>query len=156
MVGLFVCVTFDAFADEIFFNSPCIRALVNPFDFFDGIAKLIGCYQSPWAYWNNPLRFFMYVIGTNGLARFRLVGPHAKPEMAEKWLEMFTFPLPHPATGAALLVKLLWCAGLTNGDLVCLVRKHAVEPTLALALPFNQVAPGVLPSYRAKDTKKNQ
>ena len=72
--------------DAIFTKSPNLRALVNPFDFFDGLAKLIGCYQSPWAYIFRPLDFWRYMVGLNGLARYRMVGPHACPEQSEKWL----------------------------------------------------------------------
>lgn len=130
--------------ERIFTNSPNLRALVNPFDYFDGLAKLIGCYQSPWAYWNRPLDFWRYMVGLNGLARYRIVGPHACPKQSEEWLKRYTFPLPHPGSGVALLVKLFWCLGYTNGDFVVWLRRLGVEPTLALGLPFNGVAPSVL------------
>jgi len=126
--------------NALFTKSPHIRALVNPFDFFDGMAKLIGCHYSVWNYWYRPLFFFRY-LGGNHLARFRLIGPHSCHKQSEQWLDKFTFPLPHPGTGVALMVKLLWCLGVRSGDFLVELRSTGiVEPTMALAMPFNQVA----------------
>ena len=141
--------------NEIFHSSPNIRALVNPFDFFDGMAKLIGCYHSVWNYWNQPLAFFLYKCGLNGLARYRILGPHSKASDSERWLRQITFPLPHPGTGVALIVKLMWCLGFGSGDFVVELRKTGiVEPTLALAMPFNQVATRNLLFEEQEEQKK--
>lgn len=72
--------------DNMFCNSLAVRTVVNPTDYMDGLARLIGCYVSPASWLLNPHRLVVWLTCMSLPCRYRLVGPHANPSKAEKWL----------------------------------------------------------------------
>lgn len=121
--------------EALFVRSPQVRSLVNPCEYMDSLACLIGCFQSPWAYWNQPINLFRWVAGANLLARFRLVGPHAKPGMAREWLDKVTLPLPAPVVLFVMFWKLAFCVGLGTGDFIVDARtKWGIEVTKVIGI----------------------
>lgn len=132
--------------DEMFTLSKQIRSLVNPCDYMDEMARLIGCFQSPWAYWYHPLRFFFWNMGANFLARYRLVGPHAKPKLARAWLDEMNYPLPNPGIGFCLYWKIRYCLGYASGDFIVDARtKWGVEVTKAIGMGAPRATAAELP-----------
>jgi dimethylaniline monooxygenase (N-oxide forming) len=119
--------------NSIIRNSLKVRSCVQPTEYMDDLATLIGCCQSPWAYWYRPLRFLTHLVQLNCGARFRLVGPHADPKMAEEWLAKVPITVPVPAVLILSVHKVLHCLGLNSGDIMVDLRKWGVEATNVLA-----------------------
>jgi hypothetical protein len=114
-------------------NSLEVRSCVNPCEYMDDVAMLIGCYQSPWTYWYRPLKFLTWMVGLNCGARFRLVGPHANPRVASAWLSKIPITVPLPAVLILSVHKVLHCLGLNSGDIMVNLRQWKVEATNVLA-----------------------
>lgn len=134
----------------MFFNTPQVRTLVNPCEYMDDVAKLIGCYESPWRYWYQPVRYIKYLICQNVVARYRLTGPHAKAPMAREWLDRVTFPLPHAFLALPMFLKLAFTLGYNSGDFVVDIRALGLEATRVLALG----APTQADVERAQQSKR--
>jgi dimethylaniline monooxygenase (N-oxide forming) len=120
--------------DKLMYNSLSVRSCVNPCEYMDDVAEQIGCVPSPWMYWYNPLKFLDHLVALNCVARFRLVGPHAKPLMAKKWLDKIPITAPLPAVLILMVNKVLFCLGLSTGDIMIDLRKWNVEATWVLAI----------------------
>ena len=69
-----------------FHKSAGLRTLVNPLAYMDGLARLIGCWPNPLRYASRPGLFMRLQTCTDLACRYRLVGPHAAPRMAEQWI----------------------------------------------------------------------
>ncbi len=122
------------FENSLIYNSLEVRSTVNPCDYMDEVAKLIGCFPSPWMYWYRPLKFLDHLVAFNCVARYRLIGPHAKPKMAKAWLDSIPITTPLPAVLILMVNKLLFCLGLSTGDIMVDLRKWKVEATWVLAI----------------------
>src|SRR5262245_29867868 len=70
----------------MFYNSLNVRTVVNPTEWMDRMARLIGCYTHPLTLWNQPIIFMRWQICSSLPARYRLVGPGADPQRAWAWL----------------------------------------------------------------------
>lgn len=110
-----------------------VRSCVQPTEYMDDVATLIGCCASPWRYCHRPLRFLAHLLQLNCGARFRLVGPHAQPALAEAWLARIPITVPVPAVLILSVHKVLHCLGLNSGDVMVDLRKWGIEATNALA-----------------------
>jgi hypothetical protein len=120
--------------DKLMHNSLSVRSCVNPCEYMDDVAEQIGCVPSPWMFWYHPLKFLDHLVALNCVARFRLVGPHAKPLMAAKWLSKIPITAPLPAVLILMVNKVLFCLGLSTGDIMIDLRKWNVEATWVLAI----------------------
>jgi len=73
------------------FLSPDVRTLVNPVDFFEEMASLIGCKPSYiHTCVTDPMLFFNLMVGPIYPSRYRLVGPHAMASAREEVLSSGT------------------------------------------------------------------
>jgi len=123
----------EQYEDALIYNSIEVRSCVNPCEYMDAVARLIGCYRSHYYYALRPYRYMRWLSALNCAARFRLTGPHACPEQAEAWLDRIPITLPFPAVISLCVYKLASAVGLASGDLMLDLRKRKVEATWVLA-----------------------
>jgi dimethylaniline monooxygenase (N-oxide forming) len=69
-----------------FIHGQDTNILINFLDFNNALAQLIGCYCSPLRWILDPRFFLKWQITTHLACRYRMVGPHAKPELARRWI----------------------------------------------------------------------
>jgi dimethylaniline monooxygenase (N-oxide forming) len=115
--------------DAMFCNSLAVRTVVNPTDYMDSLARLIGCYVHPLRWWYNPRQYIRWLSAMSLPCRYRYVGPGANPQVAEEWnarrLTVFT---PQRVVMLSLW-KALYCLGVFSGDIFVDMRKLGVEVT---------------------------
>lgn len=103
--------------DSMFYNSLAVRTVVNPTDWMDSVAKLIGCYVSPLEFWWSPSRFLKWQICHCIPARYRLKGPHATPKEAQAWLDSTLTQLSTSQLLPLAVYRVLNTLGIGTGDL---------------------------------------
>ena len=96
------------YENELIHQSLAVRTCVNPCDFMDEVAKLIGCWPSPWRYVHRPFKFLTFLSALNAGARYRLVGPHAAPDVAEPFLDSIPITVPPPGVAWERRQETLW------------------------------------------------
>ena len=119
--------------DSMMYNSQQVRSCVNPCEYMDAVARLIGCYRSSWYYAWRPLAYMRWMSALNCAARFRLTGPHAKPVSAQQWLDKIPITVPYPAMVILCVHKMAQTLNLVSNDLMMELRKRKVELTWVLA-----------------------
>lgn len=103
--------------NSMFYNSLAVRTVVNPTDWMDSVAKLIGCYVSPLEYWWNPRQFLRWQICHSIPARYRIKGPHASPKDAQAWLDSTITQISPSQLVPLTTYRLLNTLGVGTGDL---------------------------------------
>lgn len=109
--------------DSMFYNSLAVRTVVNPTEWMDSVAKLIGCYVCPLEFWWNPRQFLRWQICQSITARFRLKGPHACPKEASEWLANTITQVSTENLLPLVFYRVLNTCGVGTGDLFMDFRK---------------------------------
>ena len=107
-----------------FYNSKGIRTVVNPTEYMDSVAKLIGCYVSPYYYILNPRKFLRWITCINLTCRYRLYGPHCNKKMSDKWLEKALTAYSPSQCLFISFTKLLYCMGIGTSDFEVDMRNY--------------------------------
>eukprot|EP00211_Chloroparvula_japonica_P001060 CAMPEP_0119125780 /NCGR_PEP_ID=MMETSP1310-20130426/4941_1 /TAXON_ID=464262 /ORGANISM="Genus nov. species nov., Strain RCC2339" /LENGTH=562 /DNA_ID=CAMNT_0007115887 /DNA_START=103 /DNA_END=1791 /DNA_ORIENTATION=+ len=109
----------EKLCEELFFyKGPNVQALVNPTQYMDSLAQMIGAYVHPSSLLIYPFVFLKWQICTSLPARYRIVGPHSNKEKSFEWLQCAPaqFNLHWYVVMAAY--KLIGCFGIVSGDFI--------------------------------------
>ena len=112
------------YEDSQFYNSKSVRTVVNPTEYMDSVAKLIGCYVSPYYYVLNPRKLLRWLTCINLTCRYRIYGPQCNKKMADKWLEKgLTAYSPYQCLCISF-TKLMYCLGIGTSDFEVDMRNY--------------------------------
>lgn len=109
--------------EAMFYNSLNVKTVVNPTDWMDSMAKLIGCYTHPLTHWSNPITFLRWQVCASLPARYRLVGPGADPEKAWAWMNKALAQSHLSHVVILSIYKVAETLKYATGDLMCDYRK---------------------------------
>lgn len=114
---------------NLFSKSPEITNLISASMFNDSLAMLIGCYTHPLSLITEP-RFFLHWQTCIDLAcRYRLSGPHAKPQLARAWMNRALTSEEPLLTCFFIVKKLLYLMNIGTYDTIVDMRRLGVELT---------------------------
>lgn len=102
--------------EAMFRNSLSVQTVVNPTQWMDSMAQMIGAYVHPLSLCHRPVDFLKWLICTSLPARYRLVGPHASPKSGKLWLKRAVAQFPLRFYIAFAAYKVLECFGAVSGD----------------------------------------
>lgn len=103
--------------EAMFYLSPDLETVVNPTDYMDSLARLIGCYTHPLQLLASPTLFLKWQTCLSHPCRYRLRGPGSNPDLAHKWIE--SIPSQHSLKEAVYLsfYRILNTLGIGTGDI---------------------------------------
>ena len=120
----------EAYESALFVGSPDLRSLVNPPDYMDSIASLLGCSCNPLRYALSPCFFLRLLTCTDLACRYRLLGPHASPAMARRWIHRALTSEPPLLCALYMLKKIFYLAGVVGThDVIVDLRSWGIELT---------------------------
>lgn len=100
------------------YQSPNLNTVVNPVEFLESMAKLIGCEVPYSSYVFRPAVFVRLLCATSIGARYRLRGPHANPKNALKMIKKLDIPYGPVRIIVFTLAKIFYRVGLGSGDML--------------------------------------
>lgn len=115
--------------NAMFCHSLAVRTVVNPPEYMDSLARLIGCYTPSYKLMLQPIFYLRWLTALSLPARYRLVGPGACPAVARASINK---ALGGDSFHMSLLLvckKLFYIMGIGSYDVILDMRKLGWEMT---------------------------
>ena len=102
--------------DNQFYNSFSVKTLVNPTEYMDSLAQLIGCYTPPLYFAHKPKEYLRWLTCLNLPCRYRLNGPHSNIPLAKSWIDLSLSAYSPYQCLLISFTKLLYTMGIGTSD----------------------------------------